>query len=96
MRTRYRKTVALAAWIAPGCNLLQKQGMPISILSRPRNSSGLTDAECPLSKRLTAPSFIMKRSGLEAPSFWFTSLPALAELFFAAESGRWLAHKKAT
>jgi|GraSoiStandDraft_54_1057290.scaffolds.fasta_scaffold218073_2 hypothetical protein len=70
--------------------------MPTSILSRPRNSSGLTDAECPLSKRLTAPSFIMKWSGLEAPSFSFTSLPALAELLFAAESGRWLAHKKAT
>jgi hypothetical protein len=26
----------------------------------------------------------------------FTSSSALAELFFAAESGRWLAHKKAT
>jgi len=96
MRTRYRKTVALAAWIAPGCNLLQKQGMPTSILLRPRNPSGLTEAECPLSKRLTARSFIMKGSGLEALSFSFASLLALAELFFAAESGRWLAHRKAT
>jgi hypothetical protein len=96
MRTRYRKTVALAAWIAPGRNLLQKQEMPTSILLCPRNSSGLTEAECPLSKRLTAPSFILKRSGLETPSFSFTRLPALADLFFAAESGRRLAHKKAT